>query len=283
MKQRRAVPALLPDHQVEVLGVVPTRLVSSGLDRYADHAVRTRIDGVETISHVEFQTEHRGDVPARVMVYNGLFRYLGHQEQHPVPVRSIVVYLMHERRRGVPRGIRRRPGDRQVQLDYDVFCVWERPLTLQDVKRHPVLAPLAVLTQGIGEAELQALPRVLRRAVLPRDTFGDLLAITYFLAARRFEPHLLQSLGRSKIMQESATYRLVTEEAEARGRAEGEATLRDKLLKLVRHRLGRVPRGLQSKLKAMDLDAVDALFDCVLETEEPDALRALLSKLPRRR
>jgi len=279
MKQRRAVPALQPDLDIEVLELVPTKLTLKGLERLADHAVRARINGVETIAHLEFQLRHSSDIPARVMVYNGLLRCLGHLQRRPRPVRSMVVYLMHERRRPVPRGICRSSRDPQVHIEYDVFCVWERPLTLEDVRRRPVLAPIAALTPGISEADLPALHRLLQRARLPREQRGELEAITYFLAARRFGKKLLQSFRRSKTMQESAIYKIVTEEARTTGRLE---TLRDNLLKLTRHRLGRVPRGLQGKLKTMDADALDRLFDRVLETEDPKALRALLTALPSR-
>jgi len=247
--------------------------------------VRARINGVETIIHLEFQLKHSSDIPARVMVYNGLLRCLGFLQRRPGPVRSMVVYLMHERKRPVPRGICRSSRDPQVHIEYDVFCVWERSLTLEDVRRRPVLAPIAVLTPGISEADLSALHRLLQRTRLLRKTRGELEAITYFLAARRFDEDMLQSFQRSKAMMESATYRKVIEEGRAEGRAEGRVkgkleTLRDKLLKLARHRLGRVPRGLQGKLKGMNAEALDRLFDRALETEDPKALRSLLTALP---
>ena len=186
---------------------------------------------------------------------------------------------MHKRKRGVPRGIHRSHTDPQVQIEYDVFCVGERPLTLEDVRQRPVLAPIAALTPGISEADLPALQQLLQRARLPREQRGELEAITYFLAARRFGKKLLQSFRRSETMQESAIYKIVTDEARTTAKLE---TLRDNLLKLTRHRLGRVPRGLPGKLKAMDADALDRLFDRVLETEDPKALRALLTALPSR-
>ena len=284
--QADLLPALLPEPEqdAQVLELVSTQLGFKGLERIADHAVRARVNGVETICHLEFQLEHRADVPARVLVYNGLFRCLGHQQRRPVPVRSIVVYLMHRRRRSVPRGIHRRAADPQVQLDYDVFCVWERPITLKEVRRRPALAPIAVLTPGIVEADLPPLQRLLGRAALPRARRGELQAITYFLAARRLRPDLLQSFRRSKAMLESATYRMAVEEGRAEGRAEGETLGQVRtLLKLLRHRLGRVPRGLQGRLTRLSAEALDRLVDRVLQAEDPKELRALLASLPRPR
>jgi hypothetical protein len=274
--QADLVPALLSG-QVEVLGVEPTRLEI--VQRQTDNVVRALVDGVETIVHVEFVSCHRGTVPVQVLVYNALLR----QRYHPLPVRSVVVYLMHDRRRPVPRGIRRRPGDDGVEFTYDVFCPWEHPITLRDVERKPVLAPLAALTPGIGEAELRALPQVvLRSRRLPRSKKGELLALTYFLAARRFEAELLQSFVESPIMQESSTYRLVMEKGRAEGRAEGRDMLRKKLLRLVRTRLGRVPRGVSGRLAGMELEALGRLFDQALEATSAQELRALLSSPPRR-
>jgi predicted transposase YdaD len=88
-------------------------------------------------------------------------------------------------------------------------------------------------------------------------------------------------------MLESSTYRLVIEEGRAEGEARGEARGRaSDVLELVRHRLGRVPRGLQGKLKGMNAEALGELFKralrSALKAEDPQQLRALLSRLPRR-
>jgi hypothetical protein len=146
-----------------------------------------------------------------------------------------------------------------------------------------VLAPLAVLTPGIQEEDLPALRGALEQARLPRAKRGELLAITYFIGVQQFATDLLQSFRRAGAMLNSPTYRLVVEESEARGEARGEARARaEALVKLVRHRLGRVPRGLEGKLQRMDAKALGGLYDQVLEAEAPQELRALLSSLPRR-
>jgi hypothetical protein len=61
-----------------------------------------------------------------------------------------------------PGGLARGLHEGQVRFEYDTFCPWERPIGLEQVRRHPVLAPLAVLTPAIREADLPGV----RRAIL---------------------------------------------------------------------------------------------------------------------
>ncbi len=269
--QAQLVPALLASDEVHVIGTEQTELKI--IERRTDNVVRARINGVETIVNVEFQASHDAAVPTRMLAYHALLR----QRYDPLPVRTIVVYLMHEPPAGgeVPRGLYRRPGDDQLEFIYDVFCVWDRPITLEDVRRTPSLAPLAPLTPGIAAADLPVLQALLEREVHPARLSGELQALTVVLASRRFSLDLLQSFLRSKAMLESSPgYQYFLSQGEALGesRALVRATIR-----LLEHHLGALPVGLEEHLAGLELPVLKDLFDQVVEDEDDEkALRQLV-------
>ncbi len=281
--------ALLPGHRVEVLAIEHPELKL--VERLADQVVRARLDGEETILHFELQLRHESDLPARVLAYHALLRH----RSFPLPVRSMVVYLMHapppgELARGLHEG--------QVSFEYETFCPWERPIGLEQVRRQPVLAPLAVLTPAIREAELPGVRRVLEEAGLPAERREDLRVLTYFLGGRRFPLDLLRLMIGSKAMEDSVTYQYVIEkgreegrlegreegrlqgreEGRLQGREEGQALgLRRAILDLVAARLERATEGLEERLSGLDADELHALFSQLLRAADEGQLRALLA------
>ena len=48
------------------------------------------------------------------------------------------------------------------------------------------------------------------------------------------------------------------------------------IVRLVKHRLGAVPAGFEEQLSGLELDALQGLFDRVVEVEDPAALEALV-------
>jgi len=263
------LPALLVGHQVEVLAVERSEL--KVVERLTDQVVRARVDAVESILHIEFQASHSPDLPERVLAYHALLRH----RHHPLPVVSVVVYLMHEPPpEPLPCGIRQG----QLVFDYEVFCPWKQTIGLEQVARHPALAPLAALTPGITEASLPELRRVVEASpALTAAARADVLALTYFIAGRRFPADLLTSLLESTAMEESATYRRVVERSRAEGLAVGRSeALRGAILKLVDARLGQAPPELEARLAALDADALDRLFLELVSVRDDPGLRAVI-------
>lgn len=75
--------------------------------------MRARVDGEEVILHVEFQARHEPDLPERMLAYHALLRH----RHRPLPVLSMVVYLMYEPPVGLlPAGIQQG----QVTFAYDL-------------------------------------------------------------------------------------------------------------------------------------------------------------------
>jgi len=244
------------------------------VERQADYVARVRIDGVETILHIEFQSRHEEELPARILAYHALLRH----QHHPLPVRSLVIYLMHEPpQHAISASITPLPGDPQVSFRYDVFCPWDHPMSLEEVRRHPGLAPLAAVTPGIGMEDLPALRQAVEERV-PEDR-SDLLAVLFFLAGRRFPDDVLQLFLRSKAMEESVTYQAAVAEGRADGLAKGQAAgLRRAVLEIVQARLSTPPDGLHVRLAALDADALGALFSQLVRAADAAEIERLLAE-----
>lgn len=242
------LPGLYIGHHVQVLGIERTELKL--VERHTDDVVRARLDGVESILHTEFQASHEAIVPVRMLAYQALLRH----RHYPLPVRSLVVYLMHEPpREPIPRGIVPCIEDPQVHFSYDLFCPWERAITPEEVRAKPALAPIAALTPGVDDHNLAVLREAIESCLIETQAKGDLLAITYIIAGRRFSIDLVKSCLRSKAMEESATYREILSEGQARA-------LRRAILGFVEAKLGTVPDGLVHQLEQMEAEALDELL-----------------------
>jgi hypothetical protein len=171
----------------------------------------------------------------------------------------------------VPRGI----SDGQLDFRYEVFCPWERRISVEEVRRRPALAPLAILTPGIDERELPSLlPAIEEARELAPSRRADLMALTYFIGGRRFPRDLLAFLIRSDAMEESATYQYVIEKGREQGQAEG---LRRAILELAAAQLKAVPDGLEPRLASMQADALGDLFSRLVRTRDEAELRRLLT------
>ena len=276
--------AVLVDRRVQVLGVERSELKL--LERFTDNIVRALVDGVESIIHLEFQTQHEEILPDRMLAYHGLLRH-----RHHLPVLSLVVYLMHKPPpHGIPTGIE----EARLRFSYEVFCPWQQSITVEDVRRHPGVAPIATLTAGIDERDLPAIGRAIEEAV-PEAARGDLLALTYIVAGRRFPSDLLQFCLRSKAMEDSVTYQQILAEGEAKGLADGEAkgeargearglakgetaTMRQAILDLLDARLGHVPEDVRGRLETMDAGALRELFNRLVRARGKTRLQALLPR-----
>jgi len=220
---------------------------------------------------------HEPDIPERMLAYHGLLRH----RHRPLPVLSMVVYLIAEPpAEPLPRSI----DDDQLKFRYEVFCPWEHAIGLEAVRRRPALAPLAALTPGIAEEDLPALQEAIEASpALSASRRGDLLALTYFIAGRRFASNLLRSLVGSKLMEESSTYRYVMEKGREEGRQEGRREgqregLRRAILDLVEARLAQSPEKLEARLSALDEDALHQLFSELLRARDETELSGLLPR-----
>lgn len=269
--QGHLLGTLLPRDQIRAIGTEPTELQI--IERQTDKVLRAEINGTETIVNIEFQASHEASFPTRLLAYHGLLR----QRYYPLPVRSVVVYLMHEAPvQPVPRSIISSSEDPQIDFAYDVVGLWEFPITVADVRKNPMLGPLASLTPGVATADLPELQDILEQQVRSPKLRGDLLAIMCFLASRRFDAALLQSMKRSLIMLDSPFYQEILAEGETRGKEE---YVREKLIQLVQRGLGQVPAQLSTRLETMGVAQLDELFDQVLETKTAEELRKLVDAL----
>jgi predicted transposase YdaD len=273
---------LLPEWTIEVLSVEPTEL--KAVERRADLVHRVHLDGAETILHIEFQSRHERRLPIRMALYQALLR-----ERHwPLPVFSLVIYLMHEPpSRPVPRGVFQPSAKEPLQFGYAVFCPWEKPLGIEVIRSHPLVAPLAALTPGITNENMVLLRTAVDDSGLPEELRRDLLVVTRILASRRFPRALLESYFRSEHMEDSPYYQEILREGEKRGLAKGEKrglakgermALKRTILDLVEARLGRKSKKLQKQLGAMEADALHGLWIKLLRAKDEARFRSLLPR-----
>ena len=119
------------------------------------------------------------------------------------------------------------------------------------------------------------------RPLLVASMLVYLMALTYFIAGRRFAHDLLTFLIRSNAMEESSTYRFVMEKGREEGRAEGREEgraegVRRAILDLVAARLQQVPDGLEERLASFQQDALQNLFTRLVRVQDETELRRLL-------
>ncbi len=286
----KLVAWLLPGRRVENIRRESGEL--KVVERKADHVAVATVDAVETTLHLEFQIKDEPFLPERLLEYHAFLR----RRDAPRPVLTILVYLMPRPPAAPLRAaIEPTSGDPQVSFRYEVFCPWEHPISLAQVEAHPELAALAVLTPGIGEAELPRVREAIERAPLPAEARADLLVLTFFIAGRRFAADLLQLLLESKDMEDSTTYQLVLKKGEELGLARGEelglakgeelglargreASQRTAILELVEIKLGELPSGLATRLERLGYDALHALYKDLLRAPDSAALASLLRR-----
>ena len=81
-------------------------------------------------------------------------------------------------------------------------------------------------------------------------------------------------------MEDSPTYQIILDRGLERGRQEGRAEGRQGLVRavaaLVRWRLGELPEGMEDGLAALDIAALEALHEAVMDAPDQERLRALL-------
>ena len=76
-------------------------------------------------------------------------------------------------------------------------------------------------------------------------------------------------------MEDSPTYQIILEQGVERGRHEG---LVRAVTALLRRRLGELPQRMGDGLCALDIPALEALLEAVMDAPDPASVRALLRR-----
>ena len=138
------LPSVLANRRVRVLRREATSL-KEVTERISDEVIIAELDGEEHVLHVEMQSAHEKLLPWRMAAYHALLA----RRFHPLPVFSLVIYLMHRGpRAALPSALPSSPGRQILAFQYEIFQPWRAHLGIELVRRNPSLAPLACLSPG---------------------------------------------------------------------------------------------------------------------------------------
>lgn len=261
----------------------PVKVISADVSTTSSQADRVIFIGGKRpwILHIEVQVSRDRNLPSRLLRYNVLL-----SERHGVPVFTIVILLRPDADGPELSGqaVRELP-ERGQYLDfrYQILRVWqESPDTFLD--SGPGLMPLAPLAKGT----VTGLPKIIRQmerligAEADKPTANDLWTATYVLMGLRYKPEATAEVLKGvRDLEESATYQVIIQKGEARGREqghiegliEGEARgasqeARRVLLRMGRKRLGEPTVPMLAAVNAVDdVETLETMIERVLEVE----------------
>jgi predicted transposase/invertase (TIGR01784 family) len=208
------------------------------------------------ILHIEFQTQPRQEVPFRMADY-----YLRLRRKFPgLEIQQIVIYL--------------KPSDsdlvRQTRYETEVMThqfrvirLWEEPV--ETFLRTPGLLPYAVLSNAENKEEI--LGRVVEEIekVTDRREQSNLAAATSILAGLELTEEVIRQLMGSPVMRESTMYQSILRE--------GEQGL---VLKLLNRKVGSLSPQLQTRVRGLSIDRLEALGEALLDFQSVADLESWL-------
>ncbi|MEA3340900.1 MAG: DUF4351 domain-containing protein [Chloroflexota bacterium] len=287
----------LPDVPIQVIG----RLENIALiipEEQVDFIHRAMYERQEYLLHMEFQTEHRADVPERLFVYSALLT-----RQFGLPVLTVVIYLKR-RVSPLPTAYETRVGEIRVnRFEYPVVKLWEYAGEIA-AGRIPGLTPLLVMLVSDPDESTLARERELILAEKDSRKRADLLACAVTIGARYFDRQFLWRFFREEVeMLREASFiedwlEEKLEEGLQRGIQRGiqqgieqgleqgieqglEQGLQGErqavIAHILRHRFGEVSLNLETRLRLLATEQLTPLLDTALDapnisafTEEVD-------------
>jgi predicted transposase/invertase (TIGR01784 family) len=169
-------------------------------------------EGESDILHMEWQTDPKQVVPARLADYRlRLHRYAPGKTIH-----QVVIYLRKTDSPRVYQDYFEIPG---MYAEYRVIRIWEVPV--EELMRYPGLWPFAAL------GDTDSPERSLRRAVRKMNWIKDIeqqhevLGAAYLLSGLVLDTKTISKIIRRDVMRESVTYQAVLEEGREEGLEKG--------------------------------------------------------------
>lgn len=288
----RLLELALPNVPLQMVGTLENVELAIPEER-VDFVHRAVYEGQEYALHIEFQTEHRADVPQRLFVYSALLtRQLG------LPVLTIVLYLARHSTR-LPHAYQVEVGEAVVnRFEYPVVRLWEYADEIAQ-GRWPELAPLLVaLAEGQPNEAVLARERELILQETDSRKRANLLACAVTIGARYFDKEFLWQFFHEEVeLMREATFiedwlEEKLEEGHQRGLQQGlqaglqqglqqglrQAHLED-IQRLLRWRFGKVPLSLIERLGRLTPEQLEPLVDEALETPDLETLEATVEGL----
>lgn len=306
---------LLPNVSLRLVGTLENVELAIPEER-VDFVHRVQWEEQEYLLHIEFQSEHRADVPERLFVYSALLT-----KQMGLPVITLVLYL-RPREAPLPSTYQVQVGNEVLnRFEYSVVRLWEYADEIAD-GRWPELSPLLVtLVQKPDERVLTRERELILQEQEPRKR-ADLLACAVTVGARYFDKEFLWRFFREELeMMKEASFiedwleekleeglqqglqqglqrglqqglqqgfQKGLEQGREQGLEQGLAQgIRQErrhsrwliLMRILRRRFGELPLSLEERLGRLSTDALDTLVDVAITVSDLETFKAQLDEV----
>ncbi|MGA7935995.1 MAG: DUF4351 domain-containing protein [Kovacikia sp.] len=149
--------------------------------------------------------------------------------------------------------------------------------------KFPGLLPLAILSRS--EDKIQTLQQIAQQIDTLRDRVaqGNVAAATSVLAGLVLEKAVIRQILREEIVKDSVIYQDILQqglqqgrqEGLQQGRQEGEGAL---VLRLLQRRIGPIDQNLESRIRSLPVDQLEALGEALLDFTQPTELATWLER-----
>jgi predicted transposase/invertase (TIGR01784 family) len=226
----------------------------------------------DEILHVEFETDPNDSDPPLPLRLLDYFVRIYRRERKPV--RQVVIVLA-ETKAYIPEEFH--VGD--TRHGYRVVKLWEQdPAPLL---AHEGLLPLAVLARTEQPEQLVMDVAAKVSKIVDVSQRSELTTAAHILAGLRIDRDLVSQLFRREVMMQSVTYREILAEGELIGEQRGEqrgVQLGEQhgrlavIERLLKHRLGIIPKSAQTKLVTLASPELDQLSEALLDFQSVEDL-----------
>ena len=223
----------------------------------------------QVVLHLEFQTQPAPDIPFRMADY----RLRVYRRYPDKAMRQVVIYLKPTRSDLVQQTAFTIPG---IRHEFEVIRLWEVPST--ELLQFPGLLPLAILSRA--ENKTQTLQEIAQQieTLSSWRTKSDVAAATSVLAGLVLEKAVIQQILREEIVKESVIYQDILEQGLQQGLQQALQREIAFVLRLLKRRFGDLDKGVESRIRSLSVDQLEALGEASLDFTQSEELTTWLER-----
>ena len=232
--------------------------------------------------HLEFQLEHRKDLPQRMFLYNALI-----ESSLKLPTYSVVIYLERKRRLPPPASYHKTHFNLTNTFNYTVVHLWEHLARIRKGEL-PGLAPVLMLLTEEKSLDVYRETKALIKKLEPDPEKRDAqLAIAASVAGRyldisklpKEDIQMLQILDQILLSGKNSETEYLLNEKRKEGKTEGEQEAKqDFIMAALQERFGEsMDRNITAQIKQIrDAQILNDLFRTSLRAESFDEFKKTL-------
>jgi len=232
--------------------------------------------------HLEFQLEHRKDLPQRMFLYNALI-----ESSLKLPTYSVVIYLERKRRLPPPALYHKTHYNLTNTFNYTVIHLWEHLPRIRKGEL-PGLAPVLMLLTEEKSLDVYRETKALIKKLEPDPEKRDAqLAIAASVAGRyldisklpKEDIQMLQILDQILLSGKNSVTEYLLNEKRKEGKTEGEQEAKqDFIMAALQERFGEsMDRNITAQIKQIrDAQILNDLFRISLRAESLDEFKKTL-------